>query len=290
MTASKLSRVHLEPTLFWVYSPFMIEHSSPGLEKVDPQRISAIAGGREDREATHPLLHRWWIAGASLFAAAFLFFLPHIVQDESYHAFADARTIWGVPNFWNVVSNLPLAIVGVLGLRKVCGPVAGVLFIGFLLTCFGSAYYHLAPSDARLVWDRLPMTLVFMSLLTWIVTEGRSRRSEVLILGSLVSSGIASVLWWQISGDLRPYALAQFGPLLLMLPALWYANGRRYLQAVLGLYALAKLAEFYDHPIYSVLPLSGHSWKHFLAALAGYYILRWRCDSAQTVMGGSGMS
>lgn len=225
-----------------------------------------------------PLLNRWWLLGLLALAAASVFFVPVIAQDESYHAFADARTIWRIPNFWNVVSNLPFAIMGALGLWRLRGPVAGVLFVGLLLTCFGSAYYHLAPSDARLVWDRLPMTLVFMPLLTWIIAEGRSPRWEGWILVMLTSGGGASVLWWQRTGDLRPYALVQFGPALLMLPALWRANGRRYLWGVVGFYSLAKVAEFYDHSAYSVLPLSGHTWKHILAALAGYCIYRWRCD------------
>jgi hypothetical protein len=34
--------------------------------------------------------------------------LPPISQDQSYHQFADQRTILGIPNFWNVVSNFPL--------------------------------------------------------------------------------------------------------------------------------------------------------------------------------------
>ena len=29
--------------------------------------------------------------------------LPPMTQDESYHQFADQRTILGIPNFWNVV-------------------------------------------------------------------------------------------------------------------------------------------------------------------------------------------
>src|SRR5262249_21708612 len=45
-----------------------------------------------------------------------IFCLPPIPQAMSYHAFADDRTLLGVPNFWNVVSNLPFLIVGFLGL------------------------------------------------------------------------------------------------------------------------------------------------------------------------------
>jgi uncharacterized membrane-anchored protein YitT (DUF2179 family) len=125
---------------------------------------------------------------------------------------------WACPIFWNVVSNLPFAVIGAIGLRKFRGIVNRVLFSGSLLTALGSAYYHLAPSDARLVWGRLPMTLVFVSFLAGLIAQGREERWVAWILGFLVGCGIASVWWWDVSGDLRPYAVVQFGPALVMLP------------------------------------------------------------------------
>src|SRR5215471_14605771 len=47
---------------------------------------------------------------------AVLFLVPPISQDQSYHAFADQRTLLGIPHFWNVVSNLPFIAVGAMGL------------------------------------------------------------------------------------------------------------------------------------------------------------------------------
>ena len=44
--------------------------------------------------------------------------LGPIPQDVRYHLFVDTREIWSVPNFWNVVTNAPFAIVGLLGLYK----------------------------------------------------------------------------------------------------------------------------------------------------------------------------
>lgn len=213
-----------------------------------------------------------WLAGASLIVGAFLVFGPTIAQPESYHAFADARRLFGIPNFWNVVSNLPFAMLGVMGLWKLHGIVNRALFAGLLLTAFGSAYYHLAPGDARLVWDRLPMTLVFMSFLAGLLAQGRQVRWEAWILVFLLGCGIASVLWWKVTGDLRPYAVVQFGPALLMLPAFWSSAGRQHLWGAFGSYVLAKFAELSDVAIYSVMPLSGHALKHGLAALAAYYI------------------
>lgn len=115
-------------------------------------------------------------AALALIVPAFFLFVPPIAQDQAYHSFADSRSVWSIANFWNVVSNLPFAMVGLLGLGKLRGAVDRVLFTGVLLTFFGSAYYHLAPSDARLVWDRLPMTLVFMALLACVLSAENDPR------------------------------------------------------------------------------------------------------------------
>jgi hypothetical protein len=215
-------------------------------------------------------------AAAALIVPAFFLFVPPIVQDEAYHLFADTRTICNIPNFWNVASNLPFAIVGIFGLWKLHTVLDRVLFSGVLLTFFGSAYYHLAPSDSRLVWDRLPMTLVFMALLACVISGKTGSRSSRLILSVLLACGVASVLWWSFTNDLRPYVLVQFGPLLILVPSLFFISDTRFLTATLIFYALAKAAEFYDRGIFSGLTISGHTIKHVLAAIATYFIFRWR--------------
>jgi hypothetical protein len=203
-----------------------------------------------------------------LAAVAFVIFAPAIAQDETYHSFADQRTLAGIPNFWNVASNLPFALVGFLGLKKACDAAQRILFTGVLLTAFGSAYYHWAPNDARLIWDRLPMTLVFMALVSIVI----GRR----FLFPLVAFGIASILWWIATGDLRLYAVAQFGAVFVVVFAMFFSTPARQLWPVLLLYALAKLAEHFDQAIYAALPVSGHTIKHLLAAAATYWILRWQ--------------
>lgn len=205
-----------------------------------------------------------------------------MAQDQAYHVFADRHTLWGVPNFWNVASNLIFAVIAILGLRTVRDAIGRVLFTGVLLTCFGSAYYHLAPSDARLVWDRLPMTIVFMSLLASVIGTAAGPRWDRRILAPLVFCGIASVFWWRASGDLRPYFVVQFGGMLLLFSAFPFLKSARRLWPVLGLYVLAKLAENYDRAIYSLAPISGHTLKHLLASLAAYGILRWHSTNCKT--------
>ena len=218
---------------------------------------------------------RYWPFAVLLLAAMVMVITHPVLQDESYHLFADARRVLEIPNFCNVVSNVSFAVVGILGLWRLRGRSARVLFSGVLLTCLGSAYYHWAPSDTRLVYDRLPMTLVFMSLLAHVMADSSDSRYEARLLVLLVATGVASVVWWRVTGDLRPYAMVQFGLLLVLLPKLRTLHDAKLLGAALGFYVLAKLAEHYDGAIYSVVRMGGHAWKHIFSALAAFWIYRW---------------
>ena len=230
----------------------------------------------------------------ALTAVLAAFFISPIAQDPSYHNFADQRRILGIPHFWNVVSNLPLAVVGLLGLRSlITGSVAYgvqqlrtgylVIFLGIILTGLGSSYYHLNPSNQTLVWDRLPMTVAFMAFFSVIIGENINLTVGRRLLWPLVFAGIASVAYWNItdmrgSGDLAPYALAQFLPMLLipLILILFRSHLSRnvYVWAVLAAYALAKVAEQLDEVVFLWLGIvSGHTLKHILAALSGYFLL-----------------
>ena len=118
-------------------------------------------------------------AGIALLTAR----LPPIPQPASYHQFADQRAWLGIPNFGNVISNVAFAVVGIFGIvfiqrnasrifldPRERWPYYGV-FIGLLLTAFGSGFYHLVPNNAHLVWDRLPMTIVFGSMVAALIVE-----------------------------------------------------------------------------------------------------------------------
>jgi len=199
-----------------------------------------------------------------------------IPQDEAFHAFADVRALFGIPNFWNVLSNLPFAVVGIAGLSRFRGFADRVLFAGILLTAFGSTYYHLAPNDARLVWDRLPMTIVFMAFTAAVVDL-----SPAELFGLLVAGG-ASVLWWHYTDDLRPYAVIKFGPILLIAPLLIRSKHRGYLWAVVGLFGIAEGFEMADRAMGLRGYLSGHTLKHLIAGCATWAIYCWRRTSTQS--------
>jgi Ceramidase len=215
----------------------------------------------------------------ALASLAGLLLLPPISQGQSYHQFADQRTLLGIPNFWNVVSNLPFIAVGAVGLRRFRRDSATiVLFLGIFLTGFGSSYYHWNPNDSTLFWDRLPMTLCFMAILAAGVKERLNARAGAVLLWPLLAVGVFSLLLWRWTGDLRLYAWVQFFPclalplLFLLLPPKY--TGTFYWVIAAALYALAKLLEFYDGEVYSAgFILSGHTLKHLAAAGACFVVL-----------------
>jgi len=206
--------------------------------------------------------------------------LPPLLQDQSYHQFADQREFFGIPNFWNVVSNLPFIAVGAAGLLRFRrDATTAVLFAGLFLTGFGSSYYHLDPNDDTLFWDRLPMTLCFAAILAAVVEERVDAKADAMLLRPMVAIGIFSLLLWRWTDDLRLYAWAQFFPFLALVLILQLFppkyTGAFYWAVAVALYALAKLLEFFDEKIYSLGSiLSGHTLKHFAAAAGGFAILR----------------
>jgi hypothetical protein len=209
--------------------------------------------------------------------------MPRIPQDPGYHAFADRRVFFGVPGFLDVATNAAFLLAGAFGLSRLprmqpLRPAYPVLCAAVILVAFGSAWYHLAPSDARLVWDRAPMTVAFMALFALVIGDGVSERAGKRMLWPLVLAGLASVAWWHLSeqrghGDLRPYALVQFLPMAMIpLILILFGAGRLrmpLLWAALCAYALAKLAEHFDAEALALTGfISGHSVKHLLSAAA----------------------
>lgn len=231
-------------------------------------------------------------------AAAWGFLLPPLLQAQAYHRFADTRALLAIANAADTLSNLAILLVGGLGLAFLWRERASgsserfaapremrpywVFFLGVALTSAGSAYYHLAPDDARLVWDRLPMTITFMSLVAAVVSERISVRAGSLLLWPLVLVGLASVVYWRWSAlggfeNLRPYAAVQVGSIavILAVAALFrsrYTHGGAIF-ALAAAYGVAKIAEVYDREIFELGRwVSGHTLKH-LAAAAGIYLL-----------------
>lgn len=239
------------------------------------------------------------LAGALGVTVIAVFLLPPIPQNEAYHNFADQRFLLGIPRCLDVLSNIPFLIVGAWGIWLIASRSAAassrfidprerwpylVFFIGVALTAFGSSYYHLMPNDSRLVWDRIPMTVGFMGLLAAVTGERISVKAGLRSMAPLLLLGVGSVIYWRVTqaagdGDLRPYALVQFGSMLaiLLLIALFpprYTRGADLLVSF-GIYGFAKIFEAADRSIFALDGIvSGHTLKHLTAALSAYWILR----------------
>ncbi len=228
----------------------------------------------------------------SVTSAILLFSLPKINQDIHYHNFADSTTYFGIPNCLNVVSNIPFLFIGLIGLIKIRKinleefpkESLSLFFIGVMLTGFGSSYYHWNPTNDTLLWDRLPMTITFTSLLSAIISLHIEYWSGKLLLTPLLLFGIASCLYWYYTerigqGDLRPYIFVQFFPVLIIpfILFLFPLKGvaLNLIFPMLGFYLAAKYLEYTDTTWYEYSNwVSGHSLKHLFAALATFVVLK----------------
>lgn len=226
-----------------------------------------------------------------------MIFVPRIPQDLSYHLFADKRMFFGIPNFMDIIFNIPFVVIGFVGMITLVKKISNsgkkdravticyfVFFAGIFLTGFGSGYYHLNPDNLTNVWDRLPLAVSFMSLFAAILYERIEIKGGLVFLAVLVLFGIFSIIYWYISeqqgqGDLRPYVIVQFYPMILI-PFILLFFPSRYTRAndmwvMSGFYGLAKLFELFDKQIFVFLRfISGHTFKHIFAALAVFWILR----------------
>ncbi len=227
--------------------------------------------------------------------AATVILLPAVAQPPDYHRFADDRAWLGVPNFLNVVSNAPFFLVAVLGVRALWYPEGGapgaafyrapyaLLFLALAAISLGSAYYHLAPDNARLVWDRLPMSVAFAAFVAAIAAERWNPMAGRWLLAPLVATGVGTVLWWRLSAgwsaeNVLPYFAFQGWAFLVVLLMMAMPLGLRRgscVKAVLVLYGAALGAELFDRTIFAFgQVVSGHTLKHLLAALAVYQVVR----------------
>lgn len=212
-----------------------------------------------------------------------------IPQDQSYHHFADRRTVLGIPNFADTASSIIFILAGVSGLvtlrRRSFEPLT-VLCIGAVLTGIGSAVYHWKPSDTSLVFDRLGMVVAFAAFIAALMShfDIAGSRSALPIL---IVAGIGSVLWWIYAGDLRPYGIFQGFPVILFVIgsfAFPHLYSRHSILWVITMgYLLAKVCEILDWKIYEFSGfVSGHTLKHLVAGVSLWMTIDWLKRQRQT--------
>ena len=239
---------------------------------------------------------RLWILAAVVFAmSGALWIAPPIPLWPGYHEFVDRRTILLIPNCLDVLSNLGFLLAGLYALLYLAhkggffqaeGDRIPYIFFfaGAALTGIGSGYYHLAPSNSRLAWDLLPMTVCFVSIVAATAVERISPKIGLALLVPLTVFGLGTVLYWYLGelnghGDLRFYLFVQFAPviavgtMILLFPSRY--SGTTDLFIVFFLFVVAKAAASLDQPIYSLHHIvSGHSLKHLIAGAGCYWMLR----------------
>jgi hypothetical protein len=239
------------------------------------------------------------LIGLTLLAVLLAVFLPAMPQPREYHDFADKRVAYGIENFLDVASNATFLLVGVITLLLVLRPrtcfasaserLPYLAFcIGVLMTAAGSCYYHLKPNNETLFWDRLPMTIAFMSLISAQIVDRVNVRAGLLVLGPALLVGIGTVVYWIVTerqgrGNVIPYVVLQaYAVIVLLQLAALHPSRYTYgstIFLVFAAYVLAKVLEHYDRQIFEFTgSVSGHTLKHVVAGLAGLPVawMLWR--------------
>lgn len=223
-----------------------------------------------------------------LLLIAFAAFAPATPQDLPFHLFADIRLLCEVPRFGDVVSNVPFILVGLAGLWGMTGARSRrlfdrlgdslayrVLFVVVAMIGLGFGYYHWEPSNDQLFWDRSPMTVAFMAFFN--AFTGCVGTVWVLLIA--VPLGVESLVYWSWSGsvgrgDVRPFALIQFSPILILsLMARLFPESRstdgRFLAGVLVIYGLAIVVALFDHEILNLAGgvISDYSLEHLITTV-----------------------
>jgi len=235
----------------------------------------------------------WFLLAFTLAMVAAAVLLPAVPQPPDYHHFADQRHALGIDHFFDVVSNVGFLLAGTAGLVIVLGGRTHfehanerwpwiVFFVGMVLTSAGSIYYHLDPNNETLFWDRLPMSIAFMGLVSAQIVDRIDVRAGLLLLAPMLAVGIASVMYWIATerlgaGNVLPYALLQaYAVFVLLMMAVLKPS--RYTRAsdlylIFGWYVLAKLLENFDAQVLAYHQIvSGHTLKHVAAAAASLVV------------------
>jgi hypothetical protein len=230
----------------------------------------------------------WIFIALALFGVIFVFSSSPAYDGTDVHFYADQRSFLGIPNFFNVISTVLFLILGLMGLWKLghqrttyLRTIWMLFFIATIGIALGSGYYHLAPSDERLFWDRLSISTAFMALLAGVLTERISLDRAKNVVPFLILAGMWSVFYWGKTGDLRLYLLMQYFP-IVSLPLLCFCFPKKhdkYIYGVVVFYLLAKVVEIYDVQIFNFTHqmISGLALKQLLAAVGVYFVYQKSC-------------
>lgn len=246
--------------------------------------------------AAHVRRRVWMIlaAAVALYGLLRMTFGP-LPQDPAYHLFADSHArLGGIPYTANVMTNLAILAAGIFGLtlrtRMTISPdersAVNVLIAASILTAFGSAYYHWEPTNATLFWDRLPISIVLMSLFALVMADRVHPLFAREGLWPFTALGAASVILWSVTeakgqGDLLLYLVVRFGTgaviVLLMILRQSRHTGTIWLAAAVVCEVFMVTFERHDHEVFKLTggTVSGHNLKHIMAGLGLVLVFWW---------------
>lgn len=210
--------------------------------------------------------------------------------------FADTRAWGAIPNALDVLTNLPFALIGAMGLHALSRlervheaswpraakslplntlDCAWLFFAGLIATAAASTFFHLQPDVLRLAADRAGMAIACAGIVGVAVCERVSPRAGWPAAWFALAAGLLSVAIYHESGNVTPWAVVQFGSMALLL-GLAMSRGRPHgpptlglnLGAVVAIYAIAKLFELADAQLFDATGgwVAGHAVKHVIAA------------------------
>jgi hypothetical protein len=225
---------------------------------------------------------------AILISVIFIAALAPITQSQDYHQFAEQRIIGNIPHFGDVLSNLAFIIVGVLLLvesrnwnyveiYKGQKTLFKALAYSSIILGFGSGYYHWAPVNYTLAWDRATMVLGFAIIFYDSCIRYDIFSKKGIFKGTIITTilFLGTVIFWMVSDRLEPYVFVQFFTMFVLV-ILAVKNHKevpsKHLFNMFIWYALAKLFENQDKLIFAMTGdfISGHTLKHIAYAMALY--------------------
>ena len=187
---------------------------------------------------------------------------------KSYHNFVDKRKFMGVNNTMNVLSNLFFLYPTIYLLMKQNKDKTKFLALIIFGLAITSAYYHLKPSNHTIFMDMVFVVSLNTFVLSYFVDENLGYLMGIL--------GIGSVVVWNLTNDIRPYALLQIGILIFCCFKLYETPAQDYILPIIGMGISVRLVEMLDSQIYKLTNklISGHTLKHILATLQIYIVIQ----------------
>ena len=199
-------------------------------------------------------------------------FTNKIELPKSYHNFVDKRTIFGIPNGMDILSNLFIALPAFYLISKQ----KKISFLSFniLLLALTSTIYHINPTDNTIFMDMIFVVSLNTVVLSYFVDKQIGYFIYLL--------GILSVFYWKKNNDIRLYELLKIIIPIYVIIIIYkdYNNSNNnvsnYILLIIILSILIRYSEFHDKEIYQMTGklISGHTLKHIIAGINIYIIIK----------------